>query len=301
MDLSTGIVSGWAKPLFDGSASNWIKLNPTAAGANGAHLVGNEFEGWAFGGANSNDEAIVGLISFNSNTGGGAARYRVLTDFVVPPANEAPEAAISCENPIGTIVPCEIFQGDTIFLVNKSTDDVAITQSRWYSQYGATPYILQNTCVFCNYTPALGLSGAPDFQDYTIKLDVSDGTTTATATKLLRVKRGLNVDFQCSLTEGVGWGSCDDISPMDGDTIYLRDASQPSYSGIISSRIWHLEDSLTDANFGSGAFAPQILFTFPDATVSLNVTDSNGQDGNASHAINGTMRLPTWKEVSPAW
>lgn len=280
-----------------GLSNNFIKLNPDAAGANGMNILDNGFKGWAFGGANSNDEAVIGLISFNGNN--------VETDL--PPLNSAPIAAISC-NPSS----CSVFRGDPLILNNNSTDSngmADITQSQWWTKFLTDPaaaYILQNTCVFCNYTPSLGLGGASDYRDYTAKLRVTDaGGLYSEAEKTFTIKRGLNVDFQCKLKAADPWQICSALNPVSGEVILLNDISNPSYvstGSSITSRIWNKND--VDGNFDfsiSNNPTPTTGFKAPSASLRLTVTDNAGKTQSITYIINGKMRLPTWKEVNPAW
>jgi len=112
VDLLTGEMYGWAracsvfqsgcsgalKPLSKtGRWDGWIKLNGTAQDSRpyGPFLVSgtpSEFEGWAWGGDpnDEEEEAVIGFVSFNSETGGGSNKYAVYTNLSI---NNAPTVA----------------------------------------------------------------------------------------------------------------------------------------------------------------------------------------------------------------
>jgi hypothetical protein len=291
--------------IIGSNFDNWIKLNPDAAvtASNAVRLVGSEFQGWAFGGGQSNDEALIGLISFNHATGGGAIDYKVETDLNI---NNPPVAAISC-NPAS----CSVFQGDILTLNNDSTDSDGIAdiiQSQWWTKYLANPYATTGPCMAprCSYTSSLGLGGQPDYVDYTAKLRVTDaGGLFSEAEKTFTIKRVLSVDFQCKLKVADPWQSCTTLNPVSGDIILLDDISNPSYvstGSSITSRIWNKND--IDGNFDfsvSNNPNPNVMFKAPTSSLTLTVIDSAGKTGSMNYVINGKLSLPTWKEVNPAW
>ena len=89
-------VSGWARALaYGGGWDGWIKLR----GVNyGVSINGAEFEGWAWGGDDSDSTAVIGWISFNCNnpetpTACSDSDYKVITSFVFnqPPQVQSPE------------------------------------------------------------------------------------------------------------------------------------------------------------------------------------------------------------------
>jgi len=124
LDLNTYEAFGWARAYRAivqegeslGDWDGWIKLDGVNYGVTLNTSVGPpyEFEGWAYGGDDSDETATIGWISFNcSNTGVcGTSDYKVLTGVSL---NKSPVASIVCNPP-----SCEVFYRDILIFENES-------------------------------------------------------------------------------------------------------------------------------------------------------------------------------------
>ena len=114
LDLGTYEVTGWARALaYGGGWDGWIKLDGFNYGVK-INNVTHEFEGWAWGGGDSDSTAVIGWISFNCYNDyngdgsseshctdtGYASDYKVKTSFTF---NSPPE--------VGSQEYCNIFAG----------------------------------------------------------------------------------------------------------------------------------------------------------------------------------------------
>jgi len=296
INSGTGVVSGWARALANGGGwDGWIKLSGTWA--NGVILNStpdpSEFEGWAWG------SDVVGWISFNSITGGGATPYAVMTNFF---ANSPPIAAITC-NP-----SCTIYETEVLVLENNSTDpENNIVESEWATESQATPgYTVHYSCVvdpiLCDFTPQTYV-GLGDFRARLIVKDA--GALSDTATINFSILRDASAGFRCSL-DNLIWNDCDTIVSISEELVYFIDNqdidsneySQASQGEVIISRTWQRSGDaspFSDANNQN----PFVMATLPSMDITLDIVDSAGRTSSRTHTIGVEMPLPDWREIAP--
>ena len=297
-----GQVCGWARALAPkgdpnaGGWDGWIKLAGTVQGG-GSYGVSlnsgptpSEFEGWAWGGDDTDEEAVIGWVSFNCNnpeTGNvcGASDYKVMTGISL---NRSPEAAISC-NP----ATCSVYDSEVLVLENNSTDpdgDDDIKKSEW-----SIDGMLKVTCIsnpLCNFTPqAWGISVG----GHTAELYVEDlAGDSDIATKAFQIKKDISAAFSCSL-DNIVWEVCEDITPTEEETVYFRDESIASEGAVINSRVWEKDGS----SFGGSVPNPATSTVFPSMDIKLIVGDTASRGASVIHTIGAKIALPTWKEIPP--
>lgn len=301
LGLIAGELSGWARALSYGDGwDGWIKLRGTVQSDGspyGVSIISNPspppasvFEGWAWGGDDTVEEAVVGWISFNcSNTGScPGIDYKVMTSIT---SNVPPEAAISCSP------SCTVYDSEVLVLENNSTDPDStnpeanndIKESRW-----SIDGVLKDTCTsnpLCNFTPQnfVGIGS------YTAELYVEDlAGEWDTMTKNFQIKRDISVAFSCSL-DNILWENCEDIAPTEEEAVYLRDDSMASEGAVIDSRVWERDGS----PFGGSNPNPGTSAVYPSMNIKLTVTDNADRSASVAHTIGAKIALPIWKEIHP--
>jgi hypothetical protein len=307
LDLNTYAVSGWARAYRAiaqegealGNWDGWIKLNGINYGVflNTSSGPPYEFEGWAYGGDDSQEEATTGWISFNcSNTGVcGSSDYKVLTGISL---NSSPVASIECDP-----LSCEVFYRDILVFENQSSDpDGAsdIIKSEWYIKEQGQPddaYVLKSSCVtdpiLCDYTRQLDITCGL----YTLKLYVEDQSgDSSVATKDFQIKEDVKADFMCSL-DNLVWESCTGFIITEGETIYLKDTSIPRSGYALNSWSWEMNE----VPFGGNDPNPSTMALVGEMDIKLDIIDEGGRTDSKTYTIEGEMlrHSPKWKEVSP--
>ena len=132
--------------------------------------------------------------------------------------------------------------------------------------------------------------------NYTIELTVenqagfSDNTS-----QQIRVKKDINVDFECSLDQEDWTDDCESLIVFEEQELYLRDISTPSEGASISSWTWRLNGRVV----GSGSIISINVSEVGENTIVLRVQDTIGRTGEATKTINVKMGLPEWKEIKP--
>jgi hypothetical protein len=319
IDLGSGLVAGWARalapvgrPLSEtGGWDGWIRLSGTWANGVILNFVPDpsEFESWAWGGDDNDEEAVIGWISFNNVSGGGATDYEVSTGLVVVPPNTAPTAAISCQDCVGNpLVPCQAYEGENLCLINQSSDPESnITQSEWATSEPPGGYTDWTICVLCDFTPQSWQGTA--YGDYVARLIITDsGGLSDTATRNFTILRDASAGFRCSL-DNLVWEDCDTITPIAGELVYFVDDqsvdaneySQASQGGgAIVSREWRRNGAVFSAGNNQN---PSVIALAPSMDITLYITDSafpSARTDTALHAIGSVLLdLPTWQEVTP--
>ncbi|MEA3344504.1 MAG: hypothetical protein U9Q16_02400 [Patescibacteria group bacterium] len=310
LDLDTYEVSGWARAYraiapegeYLGGWDGWIKLNGSNYGVTLNTSVGPpyEFEGWAYGGDDSDDTATIGWISFNcSNTGvcetPGYLDYKVLTGISL---NKSPVASIAC-NPLG----CEVFYRDILIFENHSTDtdgESDIIKSEWYVKEQGQPdssYVLKQSCtsapILCDYTRQLEITAGL----YTVALYIQDQEgADSTDYKDFTIKEDIDADFECS-SDDIIWESCEGFTIMEGETIYFQDASVPRAGHAINSWAWTMNGN----SFGANSPNSSVIALVGDMDIKLDIVDDGGRADTETYTIEGEMiqHSPKYKEISP--
>jgi len=293
---STDALSDYQFEILGSPMDNWMSLS----GANyKVYLEGSEFKGWAWGGGQANDEAMVGWTSFNAENTGSIFDYNVTTSLVL---NNPPVAKINAAdcNP----ADCRAYSGDFITLENNSTDldglnDIVL--SEWFTKpAGVGPYnpgpSFAPPNVFNDYPINTAFFAQGNW--YTAMLRVTDnGGLSDEATQDFYVIRDIVASFECSLDQVV-WDDCPNLRPIEDDVIHLRDTSIASEGEAIDSWTW----SLGGVVFDSGSNTTSLSAVFPTMTLRLEVEDTKApvpRSDSAQEIILGIMPLPTWWEIPP--
>ena len=251
-----------------------------------------ELSGWAWG------SDVVGWISFNSSTGGGAT-HAVSVDITL---NSFPTAIISSCSP----ADCTAWKSGSVItsltLNNGSTDpdgNSDIIESIWGGQL--VPNI---TCVNrCNYTilPTMSVG------TWNAELIVKDSAFqfSPSTVKTIVIKQDTVASFDCSILsspdplDDSDWEPCTSIKPLQGDTIYFRDTSTPSEDGsFISDWDWSFSPDGNPSSSNSNP-ASTIFNTLGSKTVILKATDNMGRYDTEVIPINPSIPFPDWREISP--
>ena len=231
---------------------------------------------------------MVGWISFNDITGGGA-------DHQVIYVNSPPTAEISCSE-----TPCETWKSGTTFnpilILNNTSDDpdglADIEKSEWFID-GASALICPSLNPRCLYTVTLPV------ESYDATLTVTDfaGATHTSPVLSFTVKQDVVANFECSL-DNFTWKLCTSIKPFVGDTIYFRDTSTPSQDGsVIDDWDWSFLPDGTPSSSNSNP-ASTIFNTLGLKTVTLKVTDNAGRVGIKVITISLSIPFPDWREIN---
>ena len=217
--------------------------------------------------------------------------------------NLAPTAAISCDPSGCNSSDCIGYTGCPFTLNNDSTDPDGqsdIVKSEWdILGWGDSPDLTCTANPLCNYTVQ---AVTPD--TYTIQLYVEDSVGNSdTATKEFTIRREASAGFVCSFNNE-DWISCDDISPSQGQIIYLSD-SQPSPlehsspsegASSIVSRKWEIVGGAVFSQDNESN--PQISLD-ENSTIKLTITDNQGRSDSQTHQIGVGLPLPEWQETAP--
>ncbi len=319
IESTTNDIHGWARAcsVFQAGCSGTLKSNGERGGWDGwlkfdgsdvfyGSYVDNtpipsEFRKWAWG-----DNVVIGWTSLNNLDTGGAADYKVITDLTL---NAVPIASFSCEdcssNPIAS---CKVYRGDTLCLVNNSTDpdgNDQIVLSEWH-QDDLTDGLGYSLFSSCSPPPSPNLCSTTFGStrgNWNVKLYVEDlmGGFDEDI-KTVTVLRDIVASFECSL-DNINWYACTDsgnISLVQGDTLYLRDtsvASEISFgsNAVVNNWTWTVDGS--NAGSTSQINIPQVQTT--GIVIELTVIDSGGRTDTRQEILLGAMPLPTWKEITP--
>lgn len=309
INLTDGKVYGWARAcsVFDsgcsgavtsgnlGGWSGWIKFDgsdPLYESYLDSVPNPSEFRKWAWG-----DNVVIGWVSLNNIDTGGPVDYEVKTDLK---SNTPPVASFTCEDSVGAILnPCQTYLGTPLYLINRSTDsDGSIVLSTWY-QDGVSLY----SC-FLPGDPLCDNTYGGSRGQWSVKLYVEDdlGGFNETAPIIVTVLRDIVASFQCSLDqeEPRTWQPCSAITPIEGDTLYLKDTSVPSerdfgVNAAINSWEWRIVGGGIIGNI------PEVEFegVLPSMVIRLTVTDDNGRTASKDEPLSSIMPLPIWREIPP--
>ena len=288
--------SPWGSGGWDG----WIKLSGTVQSDGSPYGVSldstpdpSEFRGWAWGGDDTDEEAVIGWISFNDKDFDGSpgpVDYQVMTSISL---NVPPTAVISC-----SVASCSVYDSEVLVLENNSTDPDStnpegnndIVKSKW-----SIDGVLKDTCTsnpLCNFTPQNYVGTG----SYTAELYVEDSMGNShTVTKAFQIKRDISAAFSCSLDE-ILWEVCEDITPTEEETVYFKgDDSMASEGATITTWVWEKDGS----PLVEGIPRPATGAVFPSMKIRLTVADSVGREASVDHDIGAKIALPTWKEIPP--
>ncbi len=203
--------------------------------------------------------------------------------------NRPPIASIQCSPS-----SCQAIQGDILTLLNKSTDPDGIgdiVKSVWRVIEVGALYSCNGVCNYTVQTSALG-TGV-----YTASLQVTDSKgQKSSTTKTFNILRRLKANLLCSL-DGKNYKSCNLISPLVNQPVYIKDVSVPSQGANILSRTWSFQDASP-----SSSSAPSLIvkFTSPGIKrVVLNVRDSLNKESQRTANINVVLPIPRWTEIEP--
>jgi len=317
VDLSSHEVSGWARalaPVGDpqaGGWDGWISLRGSNYGVE-INNTSHQFEGWAWGGDDSDSTAVIGWISFNCNnpetpTACSDSDYKVETSFGF---NQSPAATNL------TVVPSDYctYSLPTKFSWNFSDPDVGDVQEYYqvqidnnfdfssiyidsgkiHSSSGSyvasgflynTPYYWK-VKVWDNIGADSGWIPGPSFTTPSHKYPAPEFTwspSSPSANEIVQL---------CAVQTGV--------CPIDQSICYNSSNNPISCSG--KTFLWTLP---TGAEFASTSVAstknPQIKFTDSgNYTVTLKITDNViGGSCTKTHQIQATLPLPEWEETTP--
>ena len=231
---------------------------------------------------------------------GGTKTDNVTVTVIV---NSPPTASISCDPSGCNSSDCIGYTGCPFTLNNDSTDpdgEPDIVKSEWdILGWGDSPDLTCTANPLCNYTVQ---AVTPD--TYTIQLYVEDSVGNSdTATKQFTIRREASAGFVCSFNNE-DWISCDDISPSQGQIIYLSD-SQPSPlehsspsegASSIVSRKWEIVGGAVFSQDNESN--PQISLD-ENSTIKLTITDNQGRSDSQTHQIGVGLPLPEWQETAP--
>ncbi len=301
-----GEVSGWARALAASSANSggwdgWIKLRGTYGGGVGTYgvkLVGNEFEGWAWGGDDSTSTAVIGWLSFNCLNQGvcGTSDYKVFTQFDSPPS----------------AIPLPVVQDDycglsspPIFL-SWSFNDPGDFQSAYQVQTATNiSFSPTTTESFCQLPNPCGSSTttAPDGLSYgthyfwRVKVWDSANNESAWATDTI----GFITDHAYP-SINFSWSP---LNPTVGEVVQFFDnsfcydtAGTTTCSNSTGDDFaWIFQDGAPPT---SGDENPAVTFSSTGSkTATSTVTDSDGFSCSGQKTLNIQRRLPNWKEIPP--
>ncbi|MDP2910716.1 MAG: hypothetical protein Q8N58_02965, partial [bacterium] len=295
INMSTGTLSGWARalspvgrPLSEtGGWDGWIKLSGSNYGVTlNSTPDPSEFQNWAWGGDpnDDNNEAVIGLISFNGNNVVGGAAYAVYTNLSV---NNAPTAAI---NPITTGNYC--FTASPPIFLNWTFSDVDAgdTQSAYQIQIDNSGAGFPSPEVDTGKVINSGNTYAP--------IGLSFGTT-----YWWRIRVWDSRDLQSA-----GWAT----------SLFATDSRWPEPSFVYNPAAPLVEEDVqfdSTVNFcvactylwnfdtGSSDIIADPVYAFP-AEDNYNVTlraTSGGLWCEVSQivSIGAALPLPTWNEIAP--
>lgn len=319
-------VSGWARAYRAitsggqtlGGWDGWIKLGGTWGDGVLLNITPNpmEFEGWAWGGDDSDEEAVIGWISFNCVDGGngqinicGTSDYKVMTNLSLA----SPTALISCDPS-----SCEVYYKDVVLTLNNDSSDPDgsedIKKSEWSIKEQEQPnsaYQIKRTCppdnpTLCPYSIAIDVGPGR----YTAKLRVEDSTTGfGEGIEYFWIKRDITAGFSCCLDDlCLVWQDCDSLTPIPGmgDIVYFKDNSEgdgvsnlpeysiPSEAATINTWVWKKDGSSFGAN---SSYASTTVAFF--MVIELTVRDTESREDNIFHIIGDQLPLPKWKEIPP--
>lgn len=310
IDFDTAEVFGWARvcTVFSAGCSGALKAN--RGGWDGwirfsgllysAELNDtsnpSEFFNWAWG-----DNKVVGWLSLNKINTGGPIDYKVKTNLKL---NAPPVAAFNC-------IPasCQVYRGQILLLDNISTDpdgndQIDLCEWSWDDLTDVAGYSLFSSCSpppdpnLCDTTFG-SVRG-----NWNVKLYVEDEKGAfSEAVRQVTVLRDIVASFECSLDD-INWYSCtdsDNISPIEGETLYLIDtsvASETSFgvSAVVNNWTW----LINGVNIGAGNKSQIDISTeVPMMTIKLTVRDTNGHSDDVTEILYGIMPLPRWREIAP--
>ena len=334
-DLADNQMGGWARvcsaaanPDCTGGANpnsggwdGWIKLRGLDYGLSlidsFPNLLGNpccskDVLGWSWG------ENVVGWLSFNRRNcdpnedglsnglgscpaaGTAVGNYKATNDQSNIILNNPPSADFVCSK-----TPCQAYQGDAdLYFTNTSTDLeglLDIASSRWSTKLQSEPegsYVSQLFCsidpILCDYTVNTAILNPSSW--HTVKLSVADhGSLSDDKEMDFYILKDIVASFECS-EDGSVWTVCSDITPIEGDAIYVNDTSTLSEgAGGIIDRTWDVDGIV----FGSGSNQEMFQAAGLNIAIRLTITDSNGRTDSVTQQITGVMPLPKWREIAP--
>jgi len=300
--------------IWGTDSSSWIKLNPTSAGSNGVHLTGHDFYGWAFGGGDDNNKAIIGWTSFN--------RANCDTD-----QDGFSNGSIGCP-PAGTVI--SNYKVETDFSTNAPPTAVDLNKTQGDYCFAPNPPIILNWTfsdlnagdIQQSYQIQIDNSGS-SFPSPEIDSGVVNGGSSSFApiglsfgtTYWWRVKVWDNKGAESNWVSGVSFPtasnrypntsfSSDQTNPLpDRPVVFTNNSTcYNSAGGAVpcSSYHWDFGDGTTVDTLTS---APQThsYATNGPYTVQLNATDASGNTCSASIGISVRRSLPSWQEVPPTF
>ena len=322
LDFTNHQLSGWARALaYGGGWDGWIKLN----GANyGVFLDSSakEFKGWAWGGDDSNPEAVVGWLSFNhlncdsdndgvsdqSNysqcpIGQTVADYKVKSTISLPPTaiNLSVDQGDYCTIPLHPIFSWT-FSDDT-----QSAYHIQVDNNSDFS----SPE-LDSGKVFSSSESYAAPSPLSYDTTYYWRLKVWDGEGAESGwvsgpsfTTPLHAYPHPNFSwFPTSPTKEEVVQFCavkeSGVCPEDNSTCYSTSGAIPPPSCSGKSFLWTFPDG-TEFATGSSAVSenPRVKFdTNGVKTVSLKITDDVGSCTHSKY-VGVRFSLPKWKEIAP--
>lgn len=296
-------VKGWARALsYGGGWDGWIKLNPQYGGVTMNTSVG-EFEGYAFGGDDTDSEAIIGWISFNCNTGGpNGSNICESYNYKVKLSNLPPEASISC-NP-GS---CSGFSGvpqganGSLEVVYSATDTFDsqndLTCALKVKDNLNTSVIDINTDCNTNNILVSGLRKG----NYTAEVTATDTNgLTDIASMSFTLKQDIVAQFECSLDNST-FKDCSTLEELlTSDIIYFNPDTSIISNGSTTITNWSWDFNNDGIEDSALQYPNTNLTKIGDNIVTLTITDNNSfgsRSDSETETLNIKLPLPDFEEV----
>ncbi|MDP2909641.1 MAG: PKD domain-containing protein, partial [bacterium] len=254
------------------------------------HLVGNDFHGWAYGGADTFDDAVIGLLSFNGNNVPGGADYKVMTDLTVTPPNISPSAidlsrreGNYCLAPNPPITLSWVFKdedpGDTQASYQVQVDD----NSNFLSLKDDSGIVSGSAGDSSEYSPPIGKIEFDETYYWRLKVwdDKGGESDWISGTSFTTDSRWPNPDF-----------TPNPANPKLGDEVeFTNDTTHCSPCGYS----WDFGDGVSDISKN-----PSHIFSSVGTFIVKLTATKAGRSCVISKNLVTKMPLPTWREISPS-
>lgn len=311
-------VAGWARASAGigspGGWDGWIRLRGTW----GNRLLLNttfspaQFEGWAWGGNDNDEEAVIGWISFNCSNQGvcGTSPYKVMTDMVI----NSPPSAININVAEGNY--CFLASPPVLLNWTFDDDDPGDTQSAYQIQVDDSGAGFPSPEVDTGQVATAG--PGPDYSYAPVGLSFG-----VQYWWRLKVWDSAGADSGWidggSFTTDPEWPEPDFVqcpsTPEIEQTVQFCSVYQANVCELGFCSDMTLGNDLTvcngaacsvwDWDFGDGSGTSNEqnpVYFYPNSgtyTVSLTVTDVNGNACPRTHDLKIRLPLPEWREIAP--
>jgi hypothetical protein len=323
---NAGEVSGWAKAINSTNQNyGWIKLRDLTDGyAVDIDTTTGHFGGYGWGGG-PDDEAIIGPVSFNCDTGGAGgadicttqSNYYVWTDpglfnqrpyiqntSITPPTDED-----FCDNSASYFLSW-VFRDDDAPDAYENTYEIEITNTGTGASGTFSPGVYPPDTVVDGDIQSLGIH-VMDSED--LSASPPQVTYSQTYAWQIRVQDDKGLWSHDIIPWEIGPGftvpeeypdcsfSFDPEKPHIGQEITFTDTSNPGSYAIVGW-LWDFGDGTTclpDCGSGTNQNPSHTYFEVAPRIITLTITDADGRTCSTSTTVNIRPGDPDYDEVIP--